>query len=92
MKLLAFSIYDEKAGIFNNPFFFATKGLATRAFSDLVLDERSMIAQHPSDFKLYCLGEFDQVTGEFISKLPEFMAHATDFIVKKGEPNVGKED
>ena len=65
MKLLAFSVYDSKAEVYGTPIFFATKGLATRAFEDQCNKSDSPIAQHPGDFTLFHVGEFDVDTGKF---------------------------
>jgi hypothetical protein len=62
-KLLAFSVFDSKAEVFGTPIFFATKGLATRAFEDQCNRSDSPIANHPGDYTLFCIGEFDQDTG-----------------------------
>lgn len=80
MKLLAFSIFDEKGGLFSNPFFMAHKGLAIRAFYDLVCDNNTTVSKHPEDFKLYCIGEFDDNSGGLMSlPQPDFLQNATDF-------------
>lgn len=81
MKLLVFSIFDEKGGIFSNPFYMAHKGQAARAFSDVIQDKNTTISKHPEDYKLYTLGDWDDVSGQFTSlPQPEFMYHATDFL------------
>lgn len=68
MKLLAFSIRDAKAEAFMRPFFAPTKGLATRSFADLVNSGNGEpVAKHPDDFCLFHVGEFDELTGEFVS-------------------------
>lgn len=80
MKLQVFSIFDEKGAIFSNPFYMAHRGLAIRAFSDLVADNNSQVHKHPDDYKLYCLGEFDDNTGAFTClPQPEFLQHGSDF-------------
>ena len=81
MKVKVFSVRDEKANSFGQPFFAVNDNIARRMFSDLVEDPKSMVARHPDDFKLYSLGEFDDNSGE-LSPLaqPEFLAHGVDFI------------
>lgn len=64
MKLQVYAIYDGVAGAFMTPFFMQTDGQAIRAFSDNLNSEDSMLAQHPADFVLYNIGEFDDSTGE----------------------------
>lgn len=81
MKLKVFSIYDEKALVYRNPFFMAHDGQALRAFGDLVGDKDSEVAKHPEDYTLYRLGEYDDCSGVFESlKAPVFMSRAVDFV------------
>lgn len=80
-KLNVYSIFDEKGLCYGNPFYFCHDGEALRAFSDLVQDSKSRVALHPSDFKLYRLGSFDDRTGGLGSeKEPKFLANALDFV------------
>lgn len=81
MQLKVYSIFDEKAKCFGQPFFMAHNGMALRAFSDLVADKSTSINKHPGDYKLYCLADYDDNSGEFASlPQPEFLAHASDFV------------
>lgn len=81
MLLKVYSIYDEKAKCFGQPFFMAHNGMALRAFSDLIQDKNTMVAKHPSDFKLYVLGEFDDNSGGLSTLAqPEFLSNALDFV------------
>jgi hypothetical protein len=66
MKLLVFSVFDSKAEVYGTPIFFPTKGLATRAFEDQCNKPDSPICQHPGDYTLFCIGEFDPDTGSLI--------------------------
>ena len=62
-KLLAFAVFDSKSEVYGTPIFFATKGLATRAFEDQCNKPDSPIAQHPADYTLFCIGDFEPDTG-----------------------------
>lgn len=64
MLLNIYSIYDEAAGAYATPFFMHNHGLATRAFADQVNNKESMIYNHPEQFILFHLGEYDDRTGE----------------------------
>ena len=59
-----FSIYDSKAEAYNTPLYLAAKGQAVRAFDDQVNKEGSEIGNHPEDYTLFCLGTFDDSTGQ----------------------------
>lgn len=80
MKLKVFSVYDIKAEIFNGPFFMSTNGEAVRAFKDLANDEKTTIGRHPEDYRLMCLGKFDNEKGEFIPEELGSLGFASDYV------------
>lgn len=81
MILNIYAVYDIKAQAYSNPFFLPHNGQALRGFSDHVQDEKSAVAKHPEDYKLYQLGTFDDVSGLFTAeKVPVFLANASDFV------------
>lgn len=87
--LKVYAFYDEKSLAFGVPYFAPTDGIALRSFVDLVLDTRSIVNKHPADFRLYCLGDYDERSGHIKSfeekhVTPRFIAAATEFI--KGYP------
>lgn len=59
-----FAIFDEKAEAFLQPFFLDTVGQAERALIDCMSDSTHNFARHPSDYTLFLIGEFDQLTAE----------------------------
>lgn len=65
MSKKVFTIYDEKAEAFLQPFFAETFGIATRIVSDLVNDPSHQFCRHASDFTLFHIANFDERTGEF---------------------------
>lgn len=65
MELKVFSIYDNAVKAYNQPFFMLTQAEAVRAFSNLLKDINSSIAQNPQDYVLYKLGTYDNQTGMF---------------------------
>lgn len=72
MKLQVFSVFDSAVQAYDRPFFARTVGEAMRSWEQVVNDGQSPMSNHPADFTLFHLGEFDQATGVF-SPLP---AHA----------------
>lgn len=66
MKYSVFAVHDIKAENFGMPVFFAAKGQAIRAFDDQCNAAESLIGQHPQDFTLYQIGEYDDSTGLLI--------------------------
>jgi hypothetical protein len=64
MKLNVYSIYDSAAKAYTQPFFMHNDGLAIRAFQDNVNAPDNNIANHPDQFTLFCIGEYDDSSGE----------------------------
>ena len=82
--MMIFSIYDEKAEVYNTPFFQGTVGMALRSFQELVRDNESMLFKYPEDYILYRIGEYDDKTGQIISETnPLYIARATEYTPKK---------
>ena len=68
MKMVICSIRDSAADAYGRPFFLPSVGVAIRSFTDEVNrpSEDNQIYQHPEDFDLFELGEFDDTTGRFV--------------------------
>jgi hypothetical protein len=81
MKLKAFSIRDQKAEIFNTPYFNKTMGEAERNFAQAVNDSKTMLNKYPEDFDLYYLGEYDDQKGTVAwEETPKHIAKAVSFV------------
>lgn len=74
----AYSLLDVKALQYSPPFFQNTDQVAIRALRDLVNDLNTTVGRHPSDFKLYCVGTYDDATGH-LEALPVPM-HVMDAV------------
>lgn len=85
MKLMGFSIFDDKAKVYSPAFFVPNVNLALRAFGDAVLDKSTGISRHASDYHLYKMCEFDDNSGLFSGSKPEFVANAVDFVPPTSE-------
>lgn len=84
MLLKAFSIRDQKAEVFNTPFFQKTHGEAERNFRTLVNDQKSTVFQFPEDFDLYYVGDYDDVLGTFRSlETPQHVIKAVQLVDRK---------
>jgi len=80
MKILAFTIYDEKAEAFGRPFFTTAIGVASRDFSEAINDGKSLLSKHPEDFSLYHIGYFDDHSCKFDSNAtPTLIGRGTDY-------------
>lgn len=77
----AYSIFDDKASVYNTPFFSLNDAVAVRDFTRLVHDDTSLVHVAPRDFHLYRVGEFDDDAGVFnVYDKPAFVAHAVSCI------------
>lgn len=66
MKLQIIVVRDSAAESYGQPQFVLSLGHATRAFGDQVnSQEAGPLRDHPEDFILYHLGEFDDGTAQF---------------------------
>lgn len=78
MKLVVCSVFDTKVGAYAAPNFFKTKGEAIRAFTDAVVQEGSPFGKHRPDYRFFCLGEFDDSTGQLTACVPEVLIGADE--------------
>lgn len=72
------SVYDSKAESWSFPAQADNKASAIRMFGDLVRDGRTLVGQHPEDFGLWIVGEFDTETGTILTQMSH-LANGNDF-------------
>ena len=67
MKLIICTVKDRAADAYGRPMFVPSTGVAIRSFSDEINRNNAdnQLFNHPDDFDLYELGEFDDNTGLF---------------------------
>ena len=58
-----YMIYDSKSETFTAPTVNPARGQALRSFSDAVNAGEGVLANHPEDFTLFEIGDFDVKTG-----------------------------
>lgn len=83
---IVLAVRDEALQAFSRPFFVPTVGIALRSFMDEVnrLVPENPMAQHPKDFSLFKLGEWDEDSGQFVNlPVPERLGSAIDFVSKE---------
>lgn len=70
MKRFVLSVRDRAADTFGQPFFVASIGQGIRSFTDEVNRQAAdnVLANHPEDFDLYVLAEFDDASGVFTNE------------------------
>jgi len=83
MLLKMYSIRDAAVGTYHPPFFNRTHGEAERNFAQLAKDDKTQVGQHPEDFDLYYLGDYDDNSGKMAPQdTPHHIAKASDAIQK----------
>lgn len=61
-----FAVHDAKAGAFLPPFFVLTRGVAFRSFEAAVLNSDHEFARFAEDYRLYELGEWEDLDAKFV--------------------------
>lgn len=74
----AYTLHDVKALTYSPPFYQTNHALAVRMCKDLVADINTTVGRHPADYKLYCVGTFDDATGKL--EPLNIIEHVTDII------------
>ena len=81
MRHYVCSVFDRKAEAYLPLFLAATKGVAVRGFVDTCDQEGHPFRKHPDDYSLRGLGEWDDVSGDYIQYGEyEVLAEAKDFV------------
>lgn len=79
MMKYVYAIRDNKVGYFG----LTTDSydtVAVRSFAAACKSSNSLLQTNPEDFDLYCIGTFNDDSGELTGFAPKFVAHATDFV------------
>lgn len=63
MTLKIFTVFDSKAEVYMTPFFLKSRGEAIRSWTEVVNDGQAIFCKHPSDFTLFEIGTFDELSG-----------------------------
>lgn len=66
-----YSLRDSKAESFGNPFYALNDTVASRMVLIAARDPNSLLNCDPKSFDLYCLGSFDDSTGQIETQPPE---------------------
>lgn len=74
------TVYDSKVKAFLVPFFVRTVAEAIRSFTEAVNDPAKQFGKYASDYDLYKLGIYDDVTGKFAGEVPEHVIGALQVI------------
>lgn len=78
-KMILVCVRDKKAEAFHPPYCVPTRGIAIRGFGDAVAKGSNDLSQHPEDFDLFLVGQFDQLTGKVCYCDPVSICSGLDF-------------
>lgn len=79
--LKLFTVRDNKAGTYGQPFALANRNVALRTLSGWVRNPESFISQYPDDFELFEVGDFDQMSGKLIPlPVPDYVGRASELL------------
>ena len=82
MIVKIYSVYDQAASAFMQPFFFATKGLAIRSFTEAVNSPDQLFNKYPSDYVMFELGEFEDSSAVIrMHAVPERVISALECVI-----------
>lgn len=91
MRLLGFSVMDQKVGAFAHPFFATAIGLAVRMFGDWCNDQGTPLSKHPEDYQLFQVGYFDDESGQFeAAVVPKLVSSGADHVVRQSVSEVAR--
>lgn len=80
MNLKLFTIFDSKAEAYMPIFSFTATGLAIRAFADMAADKNHNVGQHPADYTLFEIGEFNPISAEITTSAKRSLGTAIEFV------------
>lgn len=80
MDLIQCSIFDEKSGVYAQPFSAPSVPHAKRTFSDFCNDRETVIGMHPADFTLFKIGVFDVQSGKLVVMGPDVLGNGVEFV------------
>lgn len=64
MIMIVYSIRDKKTELYQPPFVSNNDATAIRSFKRALEQPDTLLALHPKDFELFCVGTFQDTTGE----------------------------
>ncbi len=73
------SVHDSKAEAYLPPWATPNPGMARRVFQDALTDPKHGFCQHPEDFTLFHIADWDEQTGELIPVTNKSLGNGVDF-------------
>lgn len=84
MKYAVCAVKDRAVNAYNRPIYVPTVGVAIRSFTDEVNRKDSELHNHPEDYDLYELGQWDDETAIYQPlEVPRVITRAQDIAIKE---------
>lgn len=83
MKSKVFSVFDTKAGVYHPPFLTHNRMTAMRLLSNVLTDPAHSFSQHPHDYHLFELGEFEDGNASLDCHPPEQICVLAELLSKE---------
>jgi len=80
MKTQIYAIFDTASGVYQRPMFARTDGEIMREFQNICMDRKHPCGQHPEDYSLFRLANFDDINGEVNNEANECLATGIETI------------
>ena len=92
MKQIQFTIYDNAANAYLPPFCLHNEQMAMRVFGDCIQSADHQFSKHPSDYTLFKIGEFDDISGQLTpEKAPQSLCNGIQFVLDQKPVTVENE-
>ena len=83
MKLNVYVVHDQKAEAYMSPFFMGTDAVAIRGFTDAVNNPDTPFGKHPSDYTLFCIGEYSEQNGAIEPCDKRAIGNGVEFLISQ---------
>lgn len=83
-----FTVYDEKAQAYLPPFYFHQEAQARRVFTDTINSKDHQFGNHPADYTLFHIGEFDDNTAQIEPIVPVSLGNGVEYIAPDNQPDM----
>jgi len=83
MKYAVCAVKDRAVNAYNRPIYVPTVGVAIRSFTDECNKTDSELNNHPEDYDLYEIGQWDDETAIYTPlEAPRVITRAQDIVIK----------
>ncbi len=83
MLMNVYTVFDVASGHYMRPFFCQADGEALRMFKDLANDMEHPMGQHPEDYSLCRVGEWNDQTGDIHERTLEVLCQGLEMVSQK---------